>query len=314
MSTDYNMLVERIVTSSGVEKNEVEKRIEAKRAKLSGLISREGAAQIIAAELGVSFDNVQLKISELASGMRKINIIAKVIQIFPVRSFEKAGRSGKVANLIIGDETGNTKLVLWDTNHISLIENKDINVGDIVEIKNGSTREGEIHLSAFSELKKSNAVIDNVKTGRTYSDKEIKSVEENKGINIRATVVQVYTPRFFFVCPECGKKAIQDGDGYNCNEHGKIVPKERVLLNVIFDDGTETLRAVLFSDQLDKIVPSETLKDNDKFLAFKDDIMGTEFYVKGVTKKNQLFNVLELNVQDVEKVDPEKLIASLEAK
>lgn len=314
MSTDYNMLVERIVTSSGVEKNEVEKRIEAKRAKLSGLISREGAAQIIAAELGVTFDNVQLKISELASGMRKINIIAKVIQIFPVRSFEKAGKSGKVANLIIGDETGNTKLVLWDTNHISLIENKDINLGDTIELKNGSTREGEIHLSAFSELKKSNTVIENVKTGRTYSDKEIKSIEENKGISIRANVVQVYTPRFFFVCPECGKKATQDGEGYTCNEHGKVMPKERVLLNIILDDGTESLRAVMFSDQLDKLVPSETLKDNDKFLTFKEEIMGTEFYIKGVTKKNQLFNVLELSVQDIEKVDPEKLIASLEAK
>jgi replication factor A1 len=314
MSTDYNMLVERIVTSSGVEKNEVEKRIEAKRAKLSGLISREGAAQIIAAELGVSFDNVQLKISELTSGMRKINVLAKVLQIFPVRSFEKAGRSGKVANLIIGDETGNTKLVLWDTNHISLIENKQINVGDVVEVKNGATREGEIHLSAFSELKKSSASIENVKTGRTYSEKEIKSVEENKGISFRANVVQVYPPRIFFVCPECGKKVIQDAEGYNCNEHKRVLPKERMLLNIVFDDGTETLRSVLFSDQLDKIVSSETLKDNEKFLAFKEDIMGTEFFVKGVAKKNQLFNTLELNVQDIQKVDPEKLIAILEGK
>lgn len=314
MNTDYSLLVERIATSSGVEKGEVEKRIEAKRAKLSGLISREGAAQIIAAELGVSFDNVQLKISELTGGMRKINLLAKVIQVFPVRSFEKAGRSGKVANLIIGDETGNTKLVLWDTNHISLIESKQINVGDVVEIKNASTRDGEIHLSAFSELKKTGNTIENVKTGRTYSEKEIKSIEENKGISLRAIVVQAYTPRFFFVCPECGKKATQDAEGYNCNEHGKVLPKERVLLNVTLDDGTETLRAVLFSDQLDKLVPSETLKDNDKFLAFKDEIMGTEFFIKGVAKKNQLFNNIELSVQDIEKVDPEKLVAMLENK
>ena len=65
MEKSYDFLIERITSHSGIGKDEIERKVEARRAKLSGLISREGAAQIIAAEFGVNFDNVQLKIHEL---------------------------------------------------------------------------------------------------------------------------------------------------------------------------------------------------------------------------------------------------------
>ena len=53
---NYDKIIEKISKSSGLEKEEIERRIAAKRAKLAGLISKEGAAQVIAAELGISFD------------------------------------------------------------------------------------------------------------------------------------------------------------------------------------------------------------------------------------------------------------------
>ena len=48
---NYEKLLDRISRSSGLAKEEIEKKVEAKKAKLSGLISKEGAAQIVAAEL-----------------------------------------------------------------------------------------------------------------------------------------------------------------------------------------------------------------------------------------------------------------------
>jgi len=42
---------------------EGEAKVEDKKAKLSGLISKEGAAQIIAAELGVNFEDQDLKLN-----------------------------------------------------------------------------------------------------------------------------------------------------------------------------------------------------------------------------------------------------------
>jgi ssDNA-binding replication factor A large subunit len=312
MPESYTLLIERISSSANLPKDEVERKIEARRAKLSGLISKEGAAQIIAAELGVTFDNVSLKISELMPGMKKVNIHAKVLNIFPVRSFEKNGRSGKVANLVVADETGNCKVVLWDTNHISLIENKEIKVGDSVEIRNGSSREGEVHLSGFSEIKKSSVQINSVKTEANFSEKSIEQIQEGGGVYLRGVVVQIFSPRFFSVCSQCGKKVNQEVDGFSCNEHGKVVPKEKALINLVLDDGTETLRTVIFSDQLEKMTSLDKLKDSVQFEIFKKDLLGSEVYVKGFVKKNQLFNNLELSVQDLEKVDPDKLIAKLE--
>jgi len=309
---NYEMIIDRIVRSSGLEKEEVERKIEAKKAKLSGLISREGAAQIIAAELGISFDNQDLKISELMGGMKRINVVGKIIRMFPVREYSKNGREGKVANFIIADETGNTRVVLWDTNHIELIENGKIKEGDVVEIKNGSTRDSEIHLSGFSELKKSDVVIKDVKTDMAVSEKNLEDVRQGQSVRIRGVIVQVFQPRFYSVCPECNKKVVQEEEKYKCAEHGIVVPKERAILNFVLDDGTETMRVVVFSEQINALIPEEDLKDAEKAAALRDDLMGSEIYLSGFVKRNQLFNNLEIVASKVEKVDVEKLIKELE--
>ena len=66
MEMGYEKILTKLSQVSGIEKDEIDRRVEAKRAKLSGLISREGALQVIAAELGVSFDNEKLKIENSA--------------------------------------------------------------------------------------------------------------------------------------------------------------------------------------------------------------------------------------------------------
>lgn len=312
MQENYDLLLERISSSSGITKIELEKRVEARRAKLSGLISKEGAAQIIAAELGVKFDNVQLKISELIAGMKKVNVVGKIINVFPAREFERGGKKNKVLNFILADETGNTRVVLWDMNHIMLIESGQIKQDDVVEIRNASARDGELHLSGFSEMMKSGAILDSVKTEKSFSEKKIDSIKEGNSVSLRGVVVQIFSPRFFFVCPQCGKKASQTPEGFSCVEHGNIVPQERALLNFVLDDGTETLRVVLFSDQLEKLFSIEKLKDSVSFLEIKNDFLGTELMVNGIVKKNQLFNNLELTGQNVVRVNPEELAISLE--
>jgi replication factor A1 len=311
---NYDLLLERISKASGLAKEEVERKIEAKKAKLSGLISKEGAAQIIAAELGISFEDSDLKISELMPGMKRVNIVGKIINLFPVREYEKNGRSGKVANFIIADETGNTKVVLWDVNHIAMIEDERLKKGDVVEIKNGSTREREVHLSGFSELKKSAQVIDSVQTDAAVVERSLEEVRQGQNVKVRGVVVQIFQPRFYSVCPECNKKAVSEGETFRCMEHGIIKPKDKAILNFVIDDGTETMRVVMFSDQINLLVPEEDLKDPLKITAFKDDFLGTEVYVSGSVKRNQLFNNLEVVVSGVEKVNVDKLVGELEAK
>lgn len=309
--TSYDKLLNRIAKASGLERGEIERKIEAKRAKLSGLISKEGAAQVISAELGVNLDEQKLKINELVPGMRKANLEAKVIRLFPVRTFERQGKENKVANFIVADETSNVKVVLWDTNHIGLIENGKIDEGVSVEISGGNVRDNEVHLGSFSELKVIEKIFEDVKTERVVEEKEIFDLKTNDSAKLRAFVVQAFEPRFFHVCPECSKKATQGSEGFTCEEHGKVVPNKRALINLVLDDGTETIRAVLFHECLSQLGITE-LEDSEKLLNQREDILGKEMLFSGVVRMNKFFNNPEFTVNSVEEVDLDKLLTTLE--
>lgn len=307
MMQNYSQLVERISKASGLGKEDIERKIEAKRAKLSGLISKEGAAQIVAAELGISFEKQKLKVNELMQGMRRVNITGKIIKLFPVKSYKKEDREGKIGSMIIADETGNIRVVLWDTNHISLIESGQIKEGSVVEISNAGMRNSEIHLTGFSDIKISQEVIENVKTERVYNEKKIQELGKGESGRVRAFIVQAFPPRFFNVCPECSSSAKLDGENYLCAKHGRVMPVKRALLNVILDDGSENIRAVLFNEQMQKLgVNAENFN--------RDGLLGTEAFFSGSVRENKLFNNPEIFVSDIESIEVEKLIESLEKK
>jgi ssDNA-binding replication factor A large subunit len=311
MIGNYDKILDKLSQASGIERQEVERKIEAKRAKLSGLISKEGAAQIIAAELGISFDNEKLKINELLSGMRKANVVGKIIQIFPIRTFTRNGNENKVANFILADDTANIKVVLWDVNHIGLIESNQIGKDSIIEIFNGSVRGNEIHLGSFSELKQSNETFEEVKTEQTFKEKPIAELSISDNSQIRAFIVQIFEPRFFEVCPECKKKLVAEGNDFVCAEHGKIVPEKRALMNLVLDDGTETIRAVLFNDAIEGLGLTN-LEDKESFDNQKENLLGKEMFFSGNVRNNNYFNNTEFIVGKVSEINLDELINQME--
>ncbi len=314
MVDNYERILEKIAQVSDLKKEEISRRVEAKRAKLAGLISQEGAAQIVAAELGINFDNEKLKINELLPGMRKVNVIGKVINLFPVRTFTmKNGDEGKVANLFLADETSNVKVVLWDVNHIELIEKGIVDKDKIIEISNGSMRDNEIHLGSFSEFKLSNEVLNDVKTEKVVHEKNISDFRIGESLSVRAFIVQAFEPKFFYICPECRKKATQEADGFVCAEHGKISAEKRALITIVLDDGTETMRAVLFHENLPKIGLIE-LENSERLINQREDLLGKEMIFSGNVRNNKFFNNNEFVVDDVVEVNLDELVAKLESK
>ena len=292
----YEKLVDKISSSSGLSSEEIISKIDAKRDKLSGLISKEGAAQIVAAELGISFDNEKVKLSELADGMKRANVIGKITKIFPVREFNKNGREGKVVNFFIGDETSSARIVLWDSNHISLIENEDLKEGDVVEVSNGNVRNAEVHLSGFSVIKKSKEIIENVKTEQVMLEGNLKDASAGSSMKVRAVIVQAFEPRYF--------------------ESKKVEGEKGVLLNMVLDDGTETMRTVLFGDSIKKLVD---VSDEDLFSAEKLDakvkeVLGEEKLFSGNMRINSFTNNLEMTANGVEDVNLDNLVKELETK
>ncbi len=309
MDENYQSIVEFISEKSGLPVSEIERKIEAKQAKLSGLISKTGAAQIIAAELNISFDKQVMKISQIAVGMRKINLHGKIINLFPIREYNKNGRSGRIGSFVLADETSNIRVVMWDENHIELIGKGDLFQECFVEISNATLRNGEIHLTSFSEIKPSNRVITEVVIKKPLLTKNIGSFGVNDNVSTRGFVVQMFEPKFFYVCPACKKKASESGD---CVEHGKVVPEKRALLNFVLDDGTGNIRSIIFSEQLEKIMGKEELETPELFAMKKQDFLGKEIIVTGQVKRNNVYNNDEFVVASMEEINLDNLIGELE--
>lgn len=306
MDGNYAKILEKVSSISGIETDEIDRRVEAKRAKLSGLISREGALQVIAAELGISFDNEKLKIDELLPGMRKVNFAGKVIRMYPIREFTtKSGDKGKVANIFVADNTSNIKVVLWDTNHISLLESGNVKEGVSVEIVSGSMRENEVHLGSFSEFKVSAEVFSDVQTEKPVKKKTIDEYSPGDTVSTRAFIVQAFDPRFYEANVNTGKKITEE-------ELANGVPSEKkAILNVVIDDGTENIRAVLFHENVQKLGIVE-FDDAEVLQKQKLGVIGKEFVFNGTIKRNSYMNNYELGVNSVEEVDVDKLISELE--
>ena len=84
-----------------------------------------------------------MKISEIEVGQRDVELEAQVTDVSPVREFTKFGRTGRVANATLQDDSGTIQLTLWD-DQINLVK-KD----DKVKISKGYVKEwqGEKQLS-----------------------------------------------------------------------------------------------------------------------------------------------------------------------
>jgi replication factor A1 len=309
MEGNYEKLIQFISESSGLGVDELERKIEAKQAKLAGLISKEGAAQVIAAELNINFDSQIIKISQIVPGMRKINLLGKIVEMNPIREYNKNGRSGRIGSFLLADETSNIRTVLWDENHIDLIAQGKIKQEGVVEINNASVRNGELHLGSFSEIKTSNKSVENPVLEKPVVKKEIVKLMPNETASTRAYIVQVFEPRFFEICPECRKKV----EGNECQTHGKVIPEKRALLNFVLDDGTDVIRAVMFSEMLEKVMSKEELENNELFTIKKENLMGKEMVVTGQVRKNALYNNNEMIVSELGEVNLDELIEELEA-
>jgi len=306
---NYDQILKLISESSGLPLEEIERKIEARRAKLSGLISKEGAAQIIASELGVSFDKQKMKISNLLTGMKKVNLIGKIIRINKISEYNKNGRSGKIGSMFVADETSNIRVVLWDTNHISLIEKEVIKEGDVIEISGGDVRNAELHVSSFGDIKLSQVMFDTVETKRSVQKKTLDKIQIGDNISSRAFIVQIFGPTFYNVCPECGKKPIEPT---RCEIHGVIAPKKNAILTLILDDGSGNTRGLLFTDQIKKIASESELESPEAFMAKRNELIGKEIFIEGGVRKNKLSENLEIFVNDIQDIDVDKLIAELE--
>ena len=323
----YEEIILKINEKSNIPVSEIEDRVDKKLKQLSGLISREGAAHIIANELGVKiFEPLsgKLQIKNILSGMRDVETVGKVLQVYDTREFLKGDALSKVASMLIGDETGTIRVVMWGSQADNASK---IGQNPIVKIMGGYVRENngrkEIHLNDRSQLlinPKDEKI--NFSVEVSGSRKEIKNLNEDDiDVELLGTIVQVFDIKFYEICPRCSKRAKPSADLFECSEHGNVIPGYAYVLNSILDDGTETIRCVFFRNQLDRLLnmtQEQLLKFRQEpadFEAVKNELVGTMVKLNGRVNKNSLFNRLEFVVNYVDtNPNPEEELKRLESK
>lgn len=322
LKINYEDIKRKIKEEKGISDTEIDEKVKQKLDKLSGLISKEGAAHIVANELGVKLfpdpQKKKYKIKEVAAGLRGVEVLGRIIKKYEVRTFNKNGREGRVASLLLGDETGVLRVVLWDENHINQVDN--MNENDILKVVNAYAKENqgfrELHLGNRSELiiNPEGEDVDEVKKVDDFLQKKIDQLQVGDLVKVLGTVVQVFEPRFYEACPQCNRKLQVLGEQKSCKEHGAVIGRHIPILNFVFDDGTDNIRVVCFRDVVEKVLGQteeevQKYRENPaEFEMVKNDLQGKHFMITGRVTKNDMFERLEFIAQEAAQVDPKSLL------
>lgn len=200
-----NIVQQILLTRRDLTRDEVLKKIYEKKRSAEDYFLDEVAARIVAVELGVEVQGEneaftgEIQIRNLVSGLNDVTIIGRVIAVYPLQVFSRNDSTqGKVARLLLADETGDLKLVLWDDN-TNFVEAGKIQQGQIIKVLHAYVRESmngklELHLGRKGELEISPKNIDEKRYPYTSEpmDKIGTLKPEKKKANVQGWVTQVF--------------------------------------------------------------------------------------------------------------------------
>ncbi len=268
----------------------------------------------------------RMKIGEVEPNMDAIEVVGRVMETTKPREFTRPdGRRGKVASIIIGDETGTTRVSLW---HEQADKVEEINVGDVLKLIDcystlGLFGQPELHLGSHGHIEL-NPVAEELPPvdavgAATPKVERLKIAEiEKEGIRVqvRGTVMQVFHRRpIFDTCPNCGRSLGSVDTSLFCEECGKVVtPEHRVIISFLLDDGTDNIRVVLFGKIAEQLLGMDARQVFDLFKSTPDlaefydklNLIGRELVTTGTTRQDKYFNQLELRGSEVQTPDPKQ--------
>lgn len=315
-------VISKIQSETGLSEAEVRKQIATKVQALDGLVSEDGAAYIVASELGVHLfkdtHSGTIKIKDIVAGMQSIETVGKVMRTFnPITFTGKDGKPKQVASFILADETGEIRTVIWDQ-RVSWITEGRLKENLTVKIKDAYAKQNnlgnkELHLGYKSSLilEPKNVSV-NVIT-KSVEKKKISEIKENEFVSVLGEIVQIFSPKFYNTCSKCGKKVTMDVAGAICAEHKTVQAKPAMVLNFVLDDSTETLRVVTFGERAEKLINLSVLevqdmlaKDGPERLQESIDnfVLGKTVSIKGKIIKNENFDRLEMRAANID-VNPD---------
>ncbi|MHA2429392.1 MAG: hypothetical protein ACXACC_00025 [Promethearchaeota archaeon] len=175
MSSSIEEIYQKLL-EQGFSEKELEKEIHKKAKEYGGFMSKQGILFIIAKEYGmniyspeietelyqegeedINYDEFTLPISNLKEGMENIVLLGKILKCFSPKEFlRKDNTIGAVSSCIIGDNSGEIKVIMWDEK-ATVMNNDSFKEGELVRVLGDYTkinrdRNLEVHLGKKGKM------------------------------------------------------------------------------------------------------------------------------------------------------------------
>lgn len=200
----------------------------------------------------------RLCLSELKPDLSSISVEVRVLRVYPPRSYN----SGTLSSLIVGDESGVSRVVLWDEKSG---EADSVSRGEALLIQNAYSRsnmndEVEVHVGKFGVIKKLDESglpsAEDIELKHT-PDKKISDLNpSSERVRISAKIVDLDEgrPVFYMTCPSCNGKVQNLGGAWLCDSCGDVDPNTNLVVSAVLEDDTGTIRGVFFREVAEKIL------------------------------------------------------------
>ena len=217
----------------------------------------------------------------------------------------KTGEIVSVLSFVVSDSTDYVRVTAWREKGEELSKLLNIDKGILLKnvlIRfNSYSQRKEVTIindsdTEFIELKIADAKMYEAPTRRnqqmTRDFTKIGTIDSEGVYEIKGIIVkEINRITFYDACPNCNRKVD------NCTCEQSTDSTIRMILNVIIDDQSGTIRTTLFGEDAEKLLGQETgvlneikeTPDFDKFLRDKsDELIGKEFILKGRAKFNDM--------------------------
>jgi hypothetical protein len=235
-----------------ISAEDVRELVDEKKRKIgAGYLTDQGALFLVAADLGISFENdqsTQSSIKDLYIGANDVNLLARILTIFPIKKYTRRDTNEEIQNrtLTIYDKDSSIKLRLWDQ-HVSFPEDNDLKPGDLIKISHGYSKSGFdnkpiINLGSKGMIEKSG---NSNYTDNDYNDNlEIPSID-----SIVKTVDDIKEPIDNIIVSGVISSNPRVSRYFNFrNEPGKSLH-----ISLSNDDETKSLRVIIWNINEDRI-------------------------------------------------------------
>jgi len=229
----------------------------------------------------------------------------------------KSGEEVSLFSFVVSDETDGIRVTLWRglaDKYSKVIENgQGVYLKNVLIKYSSFSKRNEISFIENSEIEFIDLEIDQIKEITSQGRKKdkanftgnyvkIKNINSSGFFEIKGVIVKEITSiTVYEACSKCFKKI----DNCTCEELGNV--EKRMILNIIVDDGTDTIRCTFIGDNAEKLLQEETeiiseivnMPDMNNFLdKINNDLLGKDIIIRGKAKYSDFSNTYEIIVYD----------------